>query len=264
MKFLPLILLLAAGCAIPNAPRRPADFTAATYNVRDLSAPAKLRGDFRLLKSVDLWAFQEVRVDADGLAPLAELLPPGKWWGVCAVVNGTEAQAVVSRWPITAATAWPLTSTGPKRRVALVATVETPGWPITVVCVDVGPTWLDPTAGGDAAAASLAARLREELPDGPAVVLGDFNTAGNLWRLRSSAADARRLRATMVAAGFVPCEAASGGGLNRITYRGGILRLTLDHAFAHGLTVLDAAPFRRARGSDHLPLVVRLGRRGND
>ena len=260
-KLLSLILLLAAGCAVSNAPQLPADLTAATYNLRGLSAPQKLRDDFRLLASVDIWAFQEVNVDADGLAPLAELLPPGPWWGVGAVVNGTEAQAIVSRWPITAATVWPLKSTGPKRRAALVATVDAPGGPVAVVCVDVGPTWLDPAAGGDLAAASLVARLREELPDGPAVVMGDFNTAGNLWRLRSSGADARRLRKVMASVGFFPCEAASGGA---ITYRGGLLRLTLDHAFARGLTVLDAAPSRRARGSDHLPLVVGLGRRGND
>ncbi len=213
---------------------------------------------------MDLWAFQEVKVDVDGLAPLTALLPPGPWWGVAAVVNGEEAQAIVSRWPITAVAVWPLKSAGPKRRAALVATVDAPGGPVAVVCVDVGPTWLDPNAGGDAAAESLVERLREELPTGPALVLGDFNTAGNLWRLRPSGADARRLRGVMASADFVPCEAASGGGLSGITYRGGLLRLALDHAFVRGLAVLDAAPFVAAEGSDHLPLVVRLQWRRND
>ena len=276
MRPLLLLLLLATGCAAPCAapPIRLLTFhldgppaagppIAATYNLRDLHSPSKLKADFRRLADVNLWALQEVKVEDNDLRPLTDLLPPGGWHGVAAMVNRAEAQAVLSRWPITSTQVWPLGTVGGKRRVALVAQTDAPGGPVTVVCVDIGPSWLDRRAGGDAALDQLIARLRD-LPAGRAVVMGDFNSAGNLWRLRSSGADAAHIQAAMRGAGFAPCEAASGTSSRRITYRGGPFRLALDHAFTRGFDNPTAAPFADATGSDHLPLVVRPGRAGND
>jgi endonuclease/exonuclease/phosphatase (EEP) superfamily protein YafD len=90
------------------------------------------------------------------------------------------------------------------------------------------------------------------------IVGGDFNTCGNLWRLRSSAADAARAHRLLSQTGLAPALDSTA----EPTFFAGVVRGRLDDLYVRALAVENARICRESRGSDHRPLAceVRLRR----
>ena len=119
-------------------------------------------------------------------------------------------------------------------RVALVATVEAPDGPVTVV-----NTHLSFVPGWNAFQLRRLVRRLARVA-GPVLLAGDLNLPGRLPEIVSGW---RRLAAVA-------------------TYPGHAPRVQLDHVLARGpVGTVTAAEARRSTISDHLPLVVDLARR---
>ena len=232
-------------------PKNPAELTVCTFNLSEMKTPQLLAEDVRLMPTVDVWILQEVPLPPPGepLQPtvdkLRALLPAGEWHGVVARMNpaddkkqlGWEGQATLSRFPIGEAQLWRLEASGPKRRRALVAPVESPIGSLQVVNTDHEASFLDPGDGSSKQVTGLISQLRRG-GNGPAVVGGDFNSAGNAFRMRTSTKDVDRIINAMASANFVPlperpdAEAAP-------TYKFWFAGVQLDHLFSRGLECVE-------------------------
>lgn len=244
------------------APAEATTLTVATFNVNEMRTPQLLAEDVRLMPPVDVWILQDVPLPAPGepleptLDKLRAMLPPGQWYGVAARMNpaddkkqkGWEGQATLSRTPVGEAQLWRLEASGPKRRRALVAPVETTAGPLQVINTDHEASFLDPTDGNRKQVSGLISQLRRT-GDGPAVVGGDFSSAGNAFRMRTSTKDVDLIINQMASAHFVPlperpdAEAAP-------TYKFWSAGVQLDHLFSRALECAEwDSPV--ASGSSH-------------
>ena len=228
-----------------------ASLTVATYNVHGLRNCAGVRRDLAALDDVLVWCQQEVP-HADG-REIESILPPGAWHVAAIPVNpdpkrhAWEAQVIASRFPIERVDVWPLDDRGAKRRVALAAQIDVGGHPVLVVNTDHEPSMLAWRDGNTLQARQLAERVRacgSEI----VIVAGDFNCAGNLFRLRGNTANVRHVDHTLAGAGLTPL-ATSGP-----TFRSGLLRSRLDRIYARGLNLIGGAVAASSRGSDHFPV----------
>jgi endonuclease/exonuclease/phosphatase family metal-dependent hydrolase len=229
-----------------------ATVTVATFNLSELKNPALLAEDIGLMPPVDIWIFQEVALPEPGqpiepaIDKLKSVLPSGDWNAIAIRMNpadnnkkdkGWEGQAIVSRFPIGEPQQWRLEASGPKRRRALVAPVETPIGTIQVVNTDHEASFLDPSYGNQKQVAGLVSQLqRSKAP--LAVVGGDFNSAGNAFRFRTSTADVQKIDSSMATAKFEPlpnrpeAEAAP-------TYKFMFANVQLDHLYSRGLECVE-------------------------
>lgn len=273
----------------PAPPAAHPELVVASYNVHAMVRPAALRADLAALAFVDVWALQEVPVprpggdretDADARhrqafrESLEKCLPPGVWHVRAVAVNpiapggggACEGQVIASRLPIRDAAVWPLGGAG-KRRAALVAFIGdgrddtdaavAAAAPVAVVNTDHEPSFFSPAAGNDAQVRRLLAHLARR--GGPAVVVGDFNPTGLLWRLRSHPADVAQLRGAMRRGGFAAAPHADDA-----TFHAFPSSLRLDHLFLRDLHWLDGGVALAARGSDHRPVWCRVRRVARD
>jgi endonuclease/exonuclease/phosphatase family metal-dependent hydrolase len=247
----------------------------ATYNLNHLENLAGLREDIARVDA-DVWFFQELRIapQSDGEAPqsLRQLLPPGAWNVVIVRVNrlhetgdeqsDTEAQAIATRLPILRSEVWPLErgkDRSLRRRCALAVRAQIGGREVLLVNADLAPEYL--AFEGDGRERYLKSLLHQ-LPaadDAPAIIGGDFNTCGNLWRFRSSRSDALVAHSFMSQAGFTPA-------LDRAdpTFSVGIIDGRLDDLYVRGCDATNAAVDHKSRGSDHRPLVCQVHLRDNE
>ena len=241
----------------------PGSLTFGTYNLHWLKNPEGLRRDMEVLRSVDVWAFQEVRTSdgTDGVqlaAGLSRVLPAGRWHVAVTPLNRLrelrsddyEAQVVASRYPIRSADVWPLAArAGTKRRAALAAVLDVGGKPdLLFVNVDNEPCLMSPARHNVRQVRSLVEHL-DRAGNGLAVLAGDFNTSGCVPRLVSARQDRADLRRTLAAEGFQPAGHAAAN-----TYRSGPYTATLDHVFVRDLPVSRHGVATAATGSDHRPV----------
>ncbi len=239
----------------------------ATYNIHALKRPTQVTADFQRLSEIGAWALQEVHVSYETArrkacpSDLAATLPAGRWYGACAALNPLgastdeyEAQLILSRWPISAVEVWELDHDSGKRRVAVAATLDTPGGEILFVNADLQPSFFGLGHGSRMGARSLARRLAAHRAQ-RVIVAGDFNTTGNLWRLAGNTADVATLEHVMRAAG---CAAMPPKDRFTETFRAGWLVLRLDHVFIRGVDCERWNVDDRATGSDHFPLWCQL------
>jgi endonuclease/exonuclease/phosphatase family metal-dependent hydrolase len=232
-----------------------------TYNLHWLKDTSGLRNDLSRLDHVSIWAFQEVRGWSDGSLParLVDVLPPGRWhvaWmplNPLRELNSTdwEGQAVVSRYPIRLIEAWELQPEG-KRRFALAAYVEIGGADVLVVSTDHQPSLFSLRRENIRQAQQLTTYLADH-GSKPAIVTGDFNTAGCIPRLVSSRQDRQELRRLMSDAGFTPASSDV-----HATFKSGLYDAVLDHIFVRGLKHTASNVHDAATGSDHRPVWCRL------
>ncbi|HYO09960.1 MAG TPA: endonuclease/exonuclease/phosphatase family protein [Tepidisphaeraceae bacterium] len=255
----------------------------ASYNLHQMLEPDALRADLAGLAFVDVWAMQEVPVPRPGerdddeedvqrhrdafRQSMARILPPGTWHLRAVAVNSTgggggrgggrrpggwtcEGQVVASRLPIRGSAVWELGGEG-KRRVALAAFIDHPrAGDVAVVNTDHEPG-LFSSAPGPAGNDAQVARLLDHLSrcDRPAIVAGDFNPTGLLWRLRTHGRHVARLVRAMADAGL----STTGHG-DTVTFRSGPAAMRLDHIFLRDLRWVAGGVATTARGSDHLPV----------
>jgi endonuclease/exonuclease/phosphatase family metal-dependent hydrolase len=240
----------------------------ATYNLYCFGDVPGLRADLSRLGSVSAWAFQEVRTTAadeaaGSPATLRDVLPPGTWHVAWVPLNRLrggefEGQAIASRFPIRSAEVWPLPTRGgaAKRRVALAATLNVDGTDVLFVNTDHELSIFSADHGNARQTRGLLEHLGRAGNDGgagPAVVAGDFNTAGCVPRLLSAPQERAQLRRAMAGARFVPAVP------DRVpTFHAGPYSAALDHVFVRGLTVMESGVDDRARGSDHRPVWCRV------
>jgi endonuclease/exonuclease/phosphatase family metal-dependent hydrolase len=242
--------------AVPSRAGATRGFAVATYNVSQLIHPDAVRHDIAGA-AADIWLLQEVIASAHSPGQtVRQLLPDGNWDVATVRVNPAadpsqvECQAIASRFPIRRVAIWPLEVQTERRRCALAAWIEVDGAELLVVNTDHEPGFFGWTITQDKLLGALAGYLQQQ-PAGPVVVGGDFNTCGNFWRLRSSAADAANTISYMRGCGF-----ASSVPPGTISYnRAG---LCLDHVFYRGVHCLKTDVITAARGSPHFPLRARM------
>lgn len=188
------MLTLAAGCRTtpePAATDTPSSLTVAAYNVRhgvgmddvlDLErtavAIAALDADIVALQEVDEATGRCGGVDQ--AAWLGERLGMHHAFGSFMDFDGGRyGMAILSRFPIDAASSWRL-PTGHEPRVALAVEVSPPGCG-SVTIVDVHFDWVNDDGFRHAQACEVRSRL--ESIDTPWILLGDFNdTPGSRTR----------------------------------------------------------------------------------
>jgi endonuclease/exonuclease/phosphatase family metal-dependent hydrolase len=227
----------------------------ATYNVHGLRNRAGVRRDLAALDDVLVWCLQEVPYADD--RQIESILPPGTWHVAVIPVNhdakrrAWEAQVIASRFPLKLVDVWPLDDHGAKRRVALAAQIDVGGHPILVVNTDHEPSMLAWRDGNTLQARRLADRVRE-CGDKFIIVAGDFNCAGNLYRLRGNTAHVRLIDDTLARAGLAPLETTG------CTFRSGLVRSRLDRVYARGMQPVAGAVAVASSGSDHFPVRVRF------
>jgi CPA2 family monovalent cation:H+ antiporter-2 len=232
--------------------------TVGSYNVHWLGNSSALGDDLKRLDRVDVWCFQEVRVApsiADGSCPdgLKAILPPGRWYGAIAAVNplseinsaDQESQVIISRLPIKSTSIWTLDTTGEKQRVALTASLDLGGNELMLINTDHAPTFLSVGDENTHQVAALVDRLSHE-PTSSVLVAGDFNCAGNLWRLRGNHRNANQVTKQMRSASFQSVC------LDDPTFAPA--RLTIDRMYARNLPCLNCGIDNSATGSDHFPI----------
>lgn len=241
-------------------PAQEGTLTVATFNLHGMATPQLLAEDVRQMPAVDVWIFQEVSLSAPGspveptLDKLRALLPEGQWDGVVARVNPDDAgvawegQAILSRLPLGPADLWSFETSGPKRRRALVSTVQTSIGPVQIVNTDHEMSFLDPTYGSRKQVDGLVAKLRRS-KEMPTIVGGDFNSAGNAFRMRTSTRDVDQIIDQMASAGFDPLPDRP-NAVAAPTYKFLFAGVQLDHLFSRGLECVEwESPV--ANGSDH-------------
>jgi endonuclease/exonuclease/phosphatase (EEP) superfamily protein YafD len=160
-----------------------------------------------------------------------------------------EGQATLSRLPIVGdAQLWRLETSGPKRRRALVVSVETSLGRVDIVNTDHEMSFLDPTQGSRKQVTGLISHLRRH--EAPLMVVGgDFNSAGNAFRMQTSTRDVNRIVDAMAAADFKPLPARADAEAAP-TYKFLFAGVQLDHLFSRGLECTDwDSPI--TAGSDH-------------
>ena len=162
-----------------------------------------------------------------------------------------ESQVIASRFPIERVDVWPLDDRGAKRRVALTARIDVAGRTVLVVNTDHEPSMFAWRDGNRRQARRLADRVWA-CGNEFVIVAGDFNCAGNLFRLRGNTANVRHVDHALAGAGLTPL-ATTGP-----TYRSGLIRSRLDRIYARGLNLIDGAVATTSRGSDHFPVWGRL------
>jgi len=252
---------------VPPPSTRPSPaLRVASYNLARQRDPNRaLPADLRAV-AADVWLLQEVRLPrakgpSGSTATSGELRAlfddPGWHFAVARVnpidsraASDVEAQVIASRLPILRAEAWPLASASTRRRVALAAWLDVGGSELLVVNTDHEPGFLSLAATQDGHRRDLVAHL-EHYRGTPTIVGGDFNTVGNVWRLRTSRADARAARRALAQAGFAAAVA-----LPAATFSAGIVDGWLDHLFASGVRVDGGGVASAARTSDHRPIWI--------
>lgn len=227
--------------------------TVATFNLSESKNPTLLAEDIGLMPPVDVWIFQEVGLPAPGqpiepaIEKLKAILPPGGWNAIAIRMNPAdgstkakprwEGQAIVSRFPLGEPQQWRLEASGPKRRRALVAPVETPVGTVQIANTDHEASFLDPGFGSRKQVTGLVSQLQRGKAE-RAIVGGDFNSAGNAFRFRTSTADVRTIDQSMAAAKFEPlphrpqADAAP-------TYKLLFAAVQLDHLYSRGLECVE-------------------------
>jgi endonuclease/exonuclease/phosphatase family metal-dependent hydrolase len=277
-SLLPFCLLLAActgGCSSggdknfvptletfhlsgPAVQSESAELTLATFNVHQMQNPDGLKADMQAVPAVQIWLLQEVAVPQPGqdltatVGKLRSILPQGQWYGALVRVNPTakgaawDGQAIVSRYPLHDGQVWPLEASGPKRRRALKVDVDSPLGTITVVNTDHEMSFLDPVYGNRMQVNDLIDRLAAD-PSRLAIVGGDFNSAGNAFRIKTSAANVAEIARRLAEVGFhaLPERSAESS-----TFRWMFAGVQLDHLFSRGLqcAMWYSPP---SAGSDH-------------
>jgi len=241
--------------------------TVATYNLNKLSDPKRLREDIASV-AADVWFFQELRLPPsrgnDIPAAVKDLLPAGAWNVLVVRVNRVytldeddEAQAIVTRLPITRCEVWPLgrnESKRERRRCAVAAWTRWGRRELLLVNTDHAPGYFALASGGghEPHLHALIDRLAH-VTDTPILVGGDFNTCGNFWRLRSSSADANAAHRFMRTAGFTPALDST-----EPTLFAGVVRGRTDDLYTRALDTSEPLVHLAARGSDHRPLACRI------
>jgi endonuclease/exonuclease/phosphatase family metal-dependent hydrolase len=280
-----LALFLAAGCAARpphepisvevldgswgSPPRDPSDksLCIGTYNVHWLDYPRSLRRDLYRLQQddktrVDVWCFQEVRPRKDmGELPLTlRALLPGDWHLAIARVNRLselgsddwECQVIASRYPIEQAKVLMLDDDPrDKQRAALAACIPIGDTELWVVNTDHAPSFFSSNFANDRQLDRLCQQLKS-FDAQQAVVAGDFNCAGNLFRFLGNDAQVRRVDQRLADAGFK--SAATTGP----TFHAGLIRNRLDRIYVRGAEVARTHIDTRGMGSDHYPVLCRM------
>jgi endonuclease/exonuclease/phosphatase family metal-dependent hydrolase len=234
------------------------ELTVATFNLHGMDNLEGLKADIQSVPPVQVWLLQEVAFPApghdlsDSVAKLRKILPAGEWYGLAVRLNQAdkgphwEGQAIVSRYPLRDGQVWALETSGPKRRRALAAQVDSPMGQISIVDTDHEMSFLDPVYGSRRQVSDLIDRLAAD--ENPlAIVGGDFNSAGNAFRAKTSAANVAEICKRLATVGFAPLPDRSP---EASTYRWLFAGVQLDHLFSRGLncTTWSSPP---SVGSDH-------------
>jgi endonuclease/exonuclease/phosphatase family metal-dependent hydrolase len=259
----------AGGLTLASAPEvreLPDSFKVVTFNVHmepaDKIAPA-IAGD-RAIADADILILQEVhRTGEDSsVSACSGACDIGKRLGYHAIyapsfarAGGDDGVAILSRAPITSAQIIPLpyfhTHFNGGRRVALVATIQHAGKPVTVYAVHLENRL------------SVKQRRRQMLPilahakeqPTPVVIAGDFNTSPFTWVNHvvpvPTGTQARRFERLMRANGFDTPVTDSGATFRYIGMR-------LDAIYTRGFETTKFAVAKAADVSDHLPLWATL------
>ncbi len=256
----------------------PGEITVGTYNVHWFDDIRALAEDLSDLRFVDAWAFQEVpgsppdtgedsetrpREFLPAAEELLDILPEGLWYGLYVPVNVLverpgdrwESQVIVSRFPIARYCVWELGHAGTKRRVAVAAWLKVGPGDVLFVNTDheVSSLFAGP-ADRMRQVRGLLARMEPPRRE-PAILAGDFNSAGNLLWGTSNAEEVGELRQVMARRGFVfPADDRG----EKPTFHSTFLARRLDHIFVRGLEILAWGIPDGAGGSDHYPLWCRV------
>jgi endonuclease/exonuclease/phosphatase family metal-dependent hydrolase len=255
---------VAPGCALaqnyddPNGPRYFAEFApppdesdsselaVCSFNIefsRDIDgAIADLRGDENL-RACRVLLLQEM--DWPGASAIAEALALDVVYYPGSVQKGRDfGNAVLSRWPIVDDQKLILPHRNPTNgriRIAVRATLDAPGAPLTAYSVHSDTPWLGPAARLEQAEAVAIDATRFAAPIAAG---GDFNTSDPGSVEHTVALYAKR-GFTWASAGVAP------------TAEGPLGARSLDHLFVKGLSVVKAGTVS-TDASDHQPIWVEL------
>ncbi len=226
----------------------------ATFNLHELTFGASAIREALEEAQAEVLCLQEWPPGQD----LEAICPGGRsGWHVA-----TCGQMVIlSRHRILSWRAWDLADLEGLHRPALVARLDTPGGPVTVVNLHLPvlfhPRWLRFGLAGATARVAASQGLRRAhaenlnrlLPslDPPVLLVGDFNGS-----LRDPAV--RRVQGE-----HVDAFQAAGWGFG-YTFASFLPLVRIDHVLAPGDWTVQSARVLSRRASDHRPLTVRLGR----
>lgn len=246
--YVPYLAELQGPPTLPTEPGPDGRFSIATYNVHRWAgvrggrafAPEKSFTVLDELKA-DVFALQEVLRPFDGPDPLMDLAERLGYSVafVCTRMHrrGELGNAVLARWPASAAFAIDLTFGRLEQRAAIATQFRTQDGPITIAATHLAI--VDRTRTRQVQ--SLLAH--PQLTSGPVILLGDMNA----WRKRGQAA--RDLDREFIARHHNEAWPPS--------YPSVRPTLALDRAYARGAQLIDLRAHDSAaarKGSDHLPV----------
>jgi endonuclease/exonuclease/phosphatase family metal-dependent hydrolase len=222
------------------------ELTVCTFNIEFAEhireAIDDLSGDENL-RTCSVILLQEM--DWPGSRRIAEALALDVVYYPGSVHHGKDfGNAVLSRWPILEDSKLILPHRNPTNgriRIAVSATLEVPGGPLTAYSVHSDTPWLGPSARLDQAEAVAADTARF---DWPLVVGGDFNT--------SDPGSGESTVALFRARDFTWATREAPAGVD-----GALGALTLDYVFVKDFSVASAGSVP-TRASDHRPVWVKL------
>jgi endonuclease/exonuclease/phosphatase family metal-dependent hydrolase len=257
------VSLATQACALaenyddPNGPRYAGSYsteqtlpagelTLATFNVEFGEHVARAIEEFRETPELERAAVVLLQeMDPDGVDDMARELGYDYVYYPGSVHHGRDfGNAVLSRWTIVDDEKLILPHRNPTNgriRIAVGATLDTPGGPLVAFSVHSDTPWLGPRARLDQAraVADVASRF-----DAPVAVGGDFNTL-EARMVEETAREFEQRGFTWVTADL-PASTANALGETR-----------LDHVFAKRFEALGAST-QPTRASDHQPVWVTL------
>jgi endonuclease/exonuclease/phosphatase family metal-dependent hydrolase len=276
-----LLVCAAAGCAnraipkdisvettyptkVPYVASLPRELRVVTFNVHRETASKVIEGviNDRALAGADLIVMQEVHRDESIPEACSAACALGKRLGFYALYapghaqdNGSDGVAIVSRAPISSMEVIELpyfnVHFNSGRRIALAATVEVAGTPVTVYAVHLD----NRLTVGDRKRQVMPVLEHARRKTTPVIIAGDFNTGPVTWIthvipiLTNTQDD--RLEELVRAYGFATPLAGSGA-----THR--YLGMKLDAIYTRGFETLTFATADARNISDHLALWAML------
>ncbi len=243
----------------------PRELRVVTFNVH-MESGAKIARAIEsdpALRDADLIFLQEVERDERVAAPCSAACDLGKQLGFHtlfapghAIAKGSHGVAILSRAPITSAQVIELpyfdVHANSGRRVALAATIDLEGTPITVYAVHLD----NRLTVNDRRAQMMPVVLHAARQDTPVIIGGDFNTSPFTWighvvPFPTFITQTRNLEALMRASGFDTPVAGSGP-----THE--VLGMRLDAIYTRGFRTTKFAVSNAHHVSDHLALWAQM------
>ncbi len=242
-----------------------------TYNLKGVGDPEEVARDLSQLGYIDIWGFQEINSKyKNKLQPsplpaiFSKILPSGTWYTYFIPFKEkpirqrvVEGLAIVSRFPIIHADWIYLEHSEKKTRIALLTWIDISD-EIKLVFVNTDHEMTVPFSSFKERKSQMLFLLNylSKYKDQQIIIVGDFNTAGNLITNKSMRKEIYLTNTLMKENDFYPL---SNIPHDAFSFRVSVKKYLLDHIFLHNIHVPAAwYSLPNAEGSDHIPIWTKI------